>query len=127
MNFMTGIAMAKEGDEDFVVSAVTWFTTTPPTFVTRGFTLPYIKENLLSVVIVNNITRTKTVNAACHRTIEKLLMKKWLHPGKPLGIELLVKPALSKEHFILPCKKIKSHWLYNAAEVALMTWLRGER
>ncbi len=127
MDFKTGIAISKESEHDFVVAAVTWFTASPPRFVTRGFTLPYVKENLISTIVTNNITQSKTMNAACHRTIEQLLVQKWIIPGRPLQIELLVKPFLAKEHFLLPSKKTKSHWLLNAADTVLTAWLRGER
>lgn len=119
--------MSQESTEDFVVAAVTWFTNTPPHFVTRGFTLPYVKENLLATVVVNNVSPIKTINAACHRTIEKLLTQSWIAPGNEMEITLLVKPVLSKQRFIMPSKKTKTHWLFNAAETVLTTWLRGER
>lgn len=127
MNFQTGIALSQEAEHDFIVAAVTWFNHTTPHFTTRGLTLPFIKENLLATIVVSNTSQTKTMNACCHRTIEKLLIRGWIKPGEPPGIVLLTKPVLAKKHFMLPCKKTKTHWLLNAADTVLMAWLRGER
>ncbi len=127
MDFQTGVVISQEGENDFVVAATTWFKHTPPRFVTRGFTFPYAKENLVATVVVSNTSQLKAVNAACHRTIEKLIIKRWVKPGDPSGIQLLVKPFLARKHFMLPSVKTKTHWLLNAADVVLTAWLRGER
>jgi hypothetical protein len=127
MLFHTGISVSKESEHDVFVAAVTWYKQGDPPFVTRGMTFPYIKENLLSVIVVTNINLTETVNAACQRTIEQLLIRRCIKPGKQLPIELLVKPFLAKEHFMLPSRRKKSHWLLNAADCTLEAWLRGER
>jgi len=127
MLFQTGIAISKESEVDIFVAAVTWFNKDNPPFVTRGMTYPYIKENLLSVIIVTNSELHETVNAACHRTIERLLIRRCLKPGNQIPVELLVKPYLAKEHFMLTSKRTKTHWLLNAASKTLDAWLRGER
>ena len=127
MNFQTGIAISKEAEHDFVVAAVTWFTRTEPHFTTRGLTFPFIKENLLSAIVVSNVSEVKAMNAGCHRTIERLLTRGWIKPGEPHGIVLLAKPILAKKHFMLPIVKTKTHWLLRAADVVLMAWLGGER
>ena len=127
MQFKTGIAISKESENEIVVAATTWFICSSPRFNTRGFTYEHAKENLLATVVVYNESHTRAINAACHRTIESLIVKKWLEPGSPQAIELLVKPYLAKKSFILPCKRTSSHWLLNAAEAVLTAWLRGER
>jgi hypothetical protein len=127
MRFQTGIALHEDPDQETVVSAVTWFTLTPAQFSIRGFTMPYVKENLLSTVVVYNSDVTSAVNAACHRTIETLLVKGWTSPGDAPEIELLVKPYLAKQRFMLPCQRTPTHWLLNAANAVLLAWLRGER
>ena len=127
MLFQTGIAVSQESNLDVFVSAVTWFKSGDPPFAIRGMTFPYIKENLLSVVIVQNNELKKTIDAACNRTIEKLLIQRYLKPGNQIPIELLVKPVLAKKRFMLPSCKTKTHWLLNAANITLEAWLRGER
>ena len=112
---------------DTVVSAVTWFDTQPTNFSTRGFTLPHAKEHMLSTVIVRNTDIVSAVNAACHRTMETLLFKRWISPGTAPEIKLLVKPYLYRQRFMLPSCKTKSHWILAAADAVLLAWLRGER
>ncbi len=127
MRFQTGIALREEPGLDTVVSAVTWFALTPTNFATRGFTLPHAREHMLSTIIVCNSDIVSTVNAACHRTMETLLFKRWISPGDAPEIELLVKPYLARQRFMLPCLKTKSHWILTAADAVLLAWLRGER
>jgi len=85
------------------------------------------KDHLLATVIICNEDPVAAVNAACHRTLETLLIKNQTHPGTKAGVELLIRPRLAKYRFILPSKKVRSHWLLNAADNVLLSWLRGER
>ena len=127
MNFQTGIAISQEHPIDYVAAAVTWMTHTSPPFCVRGMTFPYAKEHLLATPVVSSADKVACINAVCHRTIEQLLIQKRIVPGYPPGIILLVKPALARGHFLLPCQKTKSHWLLNAADAVLTAWIRGER
>jgi hypothetical protein len=111
-----------------VVSAVTWYNAQPD-FSTHGMTIPYMKQVLLSVVFTHAENLKTAVNAAAQRTVEKLFIRRILIPGKERTpqIELLVRPALKNENFVLPhCPKAQ-HWLLNAADRALDAWLKGER
>lgn len=127
MRFQTGITLREELNQEIVVSAVTWFALKPATFSTRGFTLNHAKENLLATVVVYNSDAITAVNAACHRTIETLLVKGWTSPGDAPEIELLVRPYLAKKQFMLPSRRTDHHWLLNAADAVVLAWLRGER
>ena len=127
MQFNTGIAISQEAENVVYVAAATWFSIPRPSFSVRGFTFPHAKEKLLSVVVVRNIGHIQAINAACHRTIESLIVRKYITPGTTPDIELLIKPYLAKEQFLLHCKRTTSHWLLNAAEAVLNGWLRGER
>jgi len=125
MRFQTGIVLCDEPDQETVVSAVTWFTRPPVNFSTQSLTAPYVKEHLLAAIVVHNSDVVTAVNTACHRTIETLLVKGWTAPGDAPEIELLVKPYLAKQRFMLPSQRTPSHWLLNAANVVLRAWLRG--
>jgi len=127
MQFNTGIAISKEAENDVYVAAATWFSISKPPFSVRGFTFPHAKEKLLSVLVVRNVGHVQAINAACHRTIESLIVKNYIAPGTAPGIKLLIKPYLAKEHFLLQCKRATNHWLLNAADAVLNGWLRGER
>lgn len=127
MSLETGIAVSKESPEDIFVAAVTWFKLKHPDFPKRGLTLPYMKEHLPSVVIVKGETVKTAVNTACNRTIEKLLIKRHIIPQSPPLVRLIVRPALRREHFVLPHEVEKTHWLLNASKRALQDWLRGVR
>lgn len=127
MTLMTGIAVNKESSQDIFVSAVTWFRYRDPDFPTRGLTLPYMKKNLPSVVIVRGEDLISTVNTACNRTIEKLLIAKHIYPQSPPLVRLIVRAALRKKRFVLPHDVEKSHWLLTAADKAMQEWLRGVR
>ena len=127
MSLITGIAVSKESPEDIFVSAVTWFKHKDPDFPTRGLTLPYMKRNLPSVVVVRGEVLTTTVNTACNRTVEKLLIARHIYPNNPPLVSLLVRPSLKRHHFVLPHQAEKTHWLLNAAKKALQDWLRGVR
>lgn len=127
MRFQTAVAVSKETSQDILVLAVSWFKNIDPNFVTRGMTLPYMRENLPSLVVIHGSQVVPAVNAACNRTIEKLLIKKLITPSNPPEIELLLKPALSKNMYVLPHVKTKRHWLLNAATKGLQDWIEGER
>lgn len=109
-----------------LLAALTWYKQGKPDFSTRRMTLPFMRQNFLSVVVVNNVDLTSAIDAACNRTVETLLIRRHLRPGAKLGIEILVKPALSKATFPFPIEAKKHHWLLTAAETALDAWLRGE-
>jgi hypothetical protein len=124
----TGIAHLQDVPGRYIVSAVTWYNTQPD-FSTHGMTIPYMKKVLLAVVFTQGEVLRAAVNAAAQRTVEKLFVRRILIPGKERTpqIELLVKPTLKNETFILPhCPKAQ-HWLLNAADRALDAWLKGER
>jgi hypothetical protein len=127
MRFQTAVAVSKETQQDVLVMAASWFKNIDPTFVTRAMTLPYMGENLPSIVVVHGSELVPAVNAACNRTVEKLLIKKLITPNNPPEIELLLKPVLSKNLYILPHVKTKRHWLLNAAIRGLQAWIEGER
>ena len=127
MALETAIAISKESDNDIFVAAVTWFTQRPPNFPRRGLTLPYMKKNLPSVVIVKGTDVQKTINTACNRTVEKLLIKRCIVPQNPPQVSLIVRPSLKRHHYVLPHRIAKTHWLLNAAKRALNDWLRGLR
>jgi hypothetical protein len=124
--FQTGIAVVKEGSQ-ILVAAATWYKSIEPTFTTRGLTLEYMKDNLAAIVIVRGDKTTTTINTACNRTIESLLIKRMVVPSNPPKVELLIKPALSKGTYVFPHSKTTTHWLLTAAEYALTDWLRGAR
>jgi len=127
MRFQTGIALWRDSDHETAIAAVTWYGQPPTHFSTREFTLQRAKNHLLSTIVVCNENPVVAVNAACHRTLETLLITQKTQPGTEAGIELLVRPKLAKHRFILPSKKVNSHWLLNAADTVLLSWLRGER
>jgi len=127
MSLETAIAISKESDRDIFVAAVTWFKLRPPNFPKRGLTLPYMKEHLPSVVIVKGTDVQKTINTACNRTVEKLLVKRYIFPKNPPMVSLIVRPSLKRHHYVLPHRTAKTHWLLNAAKRALSDWLRGIR
>jgi len=123
----TGIAVTKESNKDIFVAAVSWFQFRSPDFPKKGLTLPYMKENMPAVVIVKGTDLQTTVNTACNRTIEKLLIKRYIHPESPPLINLIVKPSLKRKKFVIPHRTTKTHWLLTAAKRALEDWLRGVR
>lgn len=125
-DFQVGIAHLQDAPDCYVVAAVAWFNRQPD-FNTHGMTLPYMKKVLPAVTFVNNTELAKTINVAATRIVEKLLVKELLVPQKPPQIELIVRPALRNQRFVLPHKPQAQHWLLNAAERALDAWLRGER
>lgn len=127
MRFQTAIAVSQETSQDVLVMAASWFKNIDPTFVTRAMTLPYMRENLPAIVFIHGSEVIPAVNAACNRTLEKLLIKKLITPNNPPEIELLLKPALSKNMYVLPHKKTKRHWLLNAAVRGLHAWIEGDR
>jgi hypothetical protein len=127
MRFQTGIALSRNTDHETIVSAVTWYKHPPTQFSTRGFTLAQAKKLLLATVVTYNKDSIAAVNAACHRTLESLLIKQKTPPGTSAGVELIVRPTLAKHRYILPSKKLKTHWLLNAADAVLLAWKRGER
>jgi len=124
----TGIAHLQDVPGLHVVSAVTWYNAQPD-FSTHGMTIPYMKKVLLAVIFTQGESLRTAINAAAQRTVERLFVKRILIPGKERipQIELLVKPVLKNETFLLPhCPKAQ-HWLLNAADRALDAWLKGER
>jgi hypothetical protein len=124
----TAIATLQDVPNQHIVAAVTWYNA-QPNFSTHGMTIPYMRETLLSVVFTSGGGLVKTVNAAAQRTVERLFIRRVLIPGTEgtPQLELLVRPALKRETFVLPsCPKVQ-HWLLNAADRALDAWLRGER
>lgn len=125
-DIQVGIAHLQDAPDVYLVAAVTWYNF-QPNFSTHGMTLPYMKKNLLSVVVVPGETLPKAINVAANRTLEKLLIRRRLVPQSPPQVELIVKPALKNERFILPHRPQTQHWLLNAANRALDAWLRGER
>jgi len=127
MRFQTAVAVSKETPRDVLVLATSWFKNIEPPFVTRAMTLPYMKENLASLVFIHGSDLVPAVNAACNRTVERLLIKRLITPSNPPEIELLVKPLISKNMYILPHTKTKRHWLLNAAVKGLQDWIEGER
>lgn len=127
MPLETGIAIHKAEKDDIFVAAVTWFKHRIPNFPQRGLTLPYMKENMPSIVVIRGAGVQQAVNTACNRTIEILLVKKHIIPHNPPLVGLIVRPALRREHFVLPHRVTTTHWLLTAAKRALQDWLRGER
>ncbi len=127
MRLHTAVAVSKETAQDVIVLAASWFKNVEPPFVTRGMTLPYMRDNLPALIVVHGSETVPAINAACNRTIERLLVRKLITPNNPPEIELLVRPALDKNLFILPHTKTKKHWLLNAATRGLQDWIEGER
>lgn len=127
MIFQTGIAISHESDTDIFVAAATWFRDREPNFATRNLTFAYMREHLAAVVVVQNDSVVPAINAACHRTIESLLIRRLLPPGNQPQVTLVLPPSLAKEKYVLPVTKTRNHWLITAADRYLMDWLRGER
>jgi hypothetical protein len=121
-----GIAVTKETPEDIIVAAVAWPKFVEPPFPKRGLTLQYMKENMLSVLVLKGTNREKVLNVICSRTVEKLLVKQIIL-STANDIKLLVKPALKRVKFRFPHECPRKHWLLNAADKALQDWMRGNR
>jgi hypothetical protein len=127
MHFYTGIAFSKLAGNDVLVAAATWYRSNTPWFNTRDLNLQFMKKNLCSVVFIRNSDIPTTVNSACHRSVEQLLINKYVSIDTKPDVTLLVKDRLLKQSFILPTEKNPRHWLLKAAETALTAWERGER
>lgn len=82
---------------------------------------------MASVIVTQGNNLVTTINAACSRTIEHLLIKHLIVPSNPPQVELITKPILARKTFIIPVVKAKNHWLLTAADYALSDWLRGVR
>lgn len=126
MGFSIGIAL-KEYHGKFVVMAACWFTGTP-VFNTRGMTLPYMQDKLLSIVVTKAPDEVTAINAAAQRTLEKLYIKRVIKipPAPGTEITLLVPPYLKKNTFIVPHKPDAKHWLVRGAKRALAEWIGAE-
>ena len=127
MLYCTGIAISQESAADFIVAAATWHSSLPPNFSTQQMTLPYARENMSALVIVRNDTLDDTVNAACHRTVEQLLIKTRFKVAQPPTVRLIIRPIHAVHRYALPSTKKRHHWLLTTADSALFDWLRGVR
>lgn len=128
MMYNTGIAVHTLEEDEFLVAAATWSSSLRPHFSTREITLPYAKKNLPALVIVQNYGLINTINAACQRTIERLLIRTRFRTSQPPTVQLLVRPTFFKYRFVFPHIKKKYHWLLTAADSALFDyWERGIR
>ena len=128
MLYETGIAISEEGKHDIVVAAVTWHCAIRPNFPTHHITLRYAQEHLAACVVVYNADIRTTVNAACQRTVEQLLIQTNFKVAQPPRIQLIVSPRFAaKKQFVLPHIKKRYHWLLSAADSTLLDWLRGVR
>ena len=126
MGFYIGTAI-KEYNGKYVVAATCWFAGIP-LFSTRGMTLPYMKEKLLSVVIVQAKGDVKAINAAAQRTLERLFIKRIVQLPKPpnKNITLLIPPSMKKHEFIFKHKSDAKHWLVRGAKRALAEWIGAQ-
>lgn len=128
MHFYTGIALSNITKTDILVAAATWYKSTAPRFHTSDMSLPFMKQNLCALVLVRNTDVVTSVNCACHRSVERLLINNRIYEKERPDITLLVRSPLTKYSFILPTeKKSAKHWLINAAQSAITSWERGER
>ena len=125
--YLTGIALSQEADDDCFIAAATWHRVLPRNFSLRRITLPYAKENLLSLVVIRSQSVTEGINAACHRTAEQLLISQQFCLSTEPQVTLIVKPKLSRLTFCRPHIKKKNHWLLSTADTVLFDWLRGVR
>lgn len=127
MQFITAIAASKESPEDVIVVAATWFRNVEPEFYTKNMSLQSMHRDLSALVVIHGEELVPAINAACNRTIEKLLLKKSIIPNNPPEIALLVPAKLENNIYVLPHSNPGKHWLLNAAKNGLNAWLAGER
>lgn len=126
MSFYIGTAVLQRDDE-YVVTATCWFSGTP-VFNTRGMTLPFMQQKLLSVITVRNKNAVAGINAAANRTVERLFIRKLvkLPSNTPEDVVLLVPPYLKKNSFVVKHIPDAQHWLVRGAKRATAEWIGAQ-
>ena len=127
MRFYTAIATSKESPTDFIVFAATYLKDYDPNFSIRNLDLRFLYDTLTTVIIIHGKELVPSVNAACNRTLERLLLQKQIIPGNPPDVELLVDKPLAKHMFVLPHRVKPRYWLTTVAKNGLKSWLEGDR
>jgi hypothetical protein len=127
MRFYTAIAYSRETPKDVIVFAATYYKNRDAAFTIRNLNLEFLQTNLPAMVIIHGEKLVPSINAACNRTIEKLLLKKLITPNNPPEIELIVSQALARHTYVLPSVVVPRYWLSTVAKNGLKSWLEGDR
>ena len=127
MAFVTGIAAAQLDSDRTVVATATWNASGRPRIPVQLPSLHHYRRILHSTTIIQGADIVSAVNTACHRTFEKLYIRRLIVPPDIPAMFLITNGKLADNHYILPVRRTSSHWIMNTAGNILNAWLRGER
>ena len=125
--FNIGVSTVQELDNHYVAVAVLWDSRRTPTFTVRGITLEDARRHFPCIIIIQNSNLINTINTACNRAIEQLIIQELLPAGTKPDVKLLMTTNTYSKNIMLKTEKHKSHWLITVSRRLLTAWLEGER
>jgi hypothetical protein len=120
MQFILGIATKQLATEEYIATGITYYGT-KPAFSTRGMTLSFMENHLLSVVHITHEDELKAINSVIQRTFEVLYLKSLIaNPinGTP-SITIYTKKKYSNNRLVVRHKTLNNHWILTGAKRAL--------
>lgn len=126
MSYYFGVAVKEEHTGACVILAIAVPQNSKSPIPTGSVTYKKARKQYNGVTVIIGDNVTTAINAASHRLIEQLLIKKELDPNTNINAKLLMRLKYRKLHTVIDIMDKSKHWCINAANNALHSWLRGE-